>query len=111
MSGIAWNAFAIISYVMPSRPGVFPFTAVGLQACSNSSIETGSQSQLWLKNGLVTSQESGGGLGNNVFLKALYLPSKVLLPLIKGIKPYDDGLVYNIALKIDFKSVFSRKEF
>ena len=55
--------------------------------------------------------ESGGGLGNKVFLKALYLPSKVSLPLIEGIKPCDDGLVYDIALKIDFGSVFSRKEF
>jgi hypothetical protein len=37
--------------------------------------------------------ESGGSLGNRVFLKALYFPSKASLPSIVGIKPYDDSLV------------------
>jgi hypothetical protein len=59
----------------------------------------------------VIGRESGGSLGNSVCLKALYLPSKVSFPSIEGIKPYDDGLVYNIALKIDLGSVFSKNEF
>jgi hypothetical protein len=66
---------------------------------------------LYLKQGLGTGLESGGGLGNKVFLKALYFPLKASFPSIVGIRPYDDGLVYDIALKIDLGSVFSRNKF
>jgi hypothetical protein len=37
--------------------------------------------------------ESGSSLGNKVFLKALHFLLKASLPLIVGIKPYNDGLV------------------
>jgi len=77
----------MISYVIPSGPGVFPFTAVELHASLTSSIETWFQVQLKGSRILFASVGVGGGGGNSVFLKALHLPSKVSFPSIKGIRP------------------------
>jgi uncharacterized membrane protein YgaE (UPF0421/DUF939 family) len=78
---------------MPSGPGVFPLTAVKLHAYSSSLIETGFQSYLKRFWDVFCGIESEGGLGNNVFRRALYFLSKVSFPSIEGIRPYVDGLV------------------
>jgi hypothetical protein len=111
VSGIASNAFAIISYVILSGLGVFPLTAIKLHACSSSSIDTGSQFHLNCFRRIVSWIESGGGLGNSVFRRVVHLPLKVSFLSMEGIRPYVKSLVYNIALKIDLGSVFSRNLF
>jgi hypothetical protein len=111
VSRIASNAFAIISCVIPSGLGVFPLTTIKLYACLSSSIKTGFQSYLKCFRRMVGWIESGGGLGNSVFRRAIHLPLKVSFPFIEGIRPYVKSLVYAITLKIDLGSVFSRNLF
>ena len=52
-----------------------------------------------------------GGLGKSLSRSFAHFPSKEVSPSIVGTIPCCLGLVYNIALKIDCESVFSRNKF
>ena len=101
--------------MIKSSPGVLPLTGI-VQASESSISVSGSYSQVLDLYEVQAGSTASGGVGNNILLKAEYLPLKVSckvpwLDLMEGIFSTLESLVYLNALYIESGVPESRNEF